>query len=202
MKRKPKPYNTYWVHEHLIAGDYPGAKVQNRQHRPFFKYLEHLGVTCFLDLTESFESDPENPKRHMERYDSQLAKGVRYFRMPIRDVSIPTVAEMREILDLIDTELRAGRTVYVHCRGGVGRTGTVVACHISRRSNLCGHDAMDVLQDAWATCGKAYYRMSPETLEQCHFVYNWTEGTSKTWKANKRRTSSTWGNGLTAFPTR
>ena len=174
-QRRKLPLNTYRVHEHLIAGDYPGVKVNNRQHRPFFKYLEHLGVSCFIDLTEHGESDPANPNRHMERYDGQLSSGVRYFRMPIRDVSIPTVAEMQEILDLIDAELRAGRTVYVHCRGGVGRTGTVIGCHISRRNGMSGHDAMDVLQEAWATCGKAHYRMSPETQEQCHFVYDWPE---------------------------
>jgi protein-tyrosine phosphatase len=33
----------------------------------------------------------------------------------------------------MDRELGAGRSVYVHCWGGVGRTGTVVGCwHVSR----------------------------------------------------------------------
>ena len=35
---------------------------------------------------------------------------------------------MREILDCLDDALRSGRKVYVHCRAGIGRTGTVVGC--------------------------------------------------------------------------
>jgi len=36
---------------------------------------------------------------------------------------------MHEILDTIDAALSAKRIVYVHCWGGVGRTGTVIGCH-------------------------------------------------------------------------
>ena len=31
---------------------------------------------------------------------------------------------MQEILDAVDRALAAGRNVYLHCWGGIGRTGT------------------------------------------------------------------------------
>ena len=37
---------------------------------------------------------------------------------------------MREILDHLRTRLDSGHKVYVHCWGGIGRTGTVVGCHL------------------------------------------------------------------------
>jgi protein-tyrosine phosphatase len=39
------------------------------------------------------------------------------------------VAElMTTILDAIDESMTAGKPVYVHCWGGMGRTGTVIGC--------------------------------------------------------------------------
>ena len=73
--------------------------------------------------------------------------GARHIRRPIRDVDIPTVAEMRETLAEIRAALDAGETVYVHCWGGVGRTGTVVACLLVHD----GYSAADALEAAlWA----------------------------------------------------
>ena len=39
---------------------------------------------------------------------------------------------MSRILDDVDAALADGRTVYVHCWGGIGRTGTVVGCWLMR----------------------------------------------------------------------
>ena len=41
-------------------------------------------------------------------------------------------ALMRSILDAIDAAVSQGRRVYVHCRAGIGRTGTVVGCYLVR----------------------------------------------------------------------
>ena len=40
---------------------------------------------------------------------------------------------MREILDALDGALAAGRSVYLHCRAGIGRTNLVAGCWIANR---------------------------------------------------------------------
>lgn len=56
---------------------------------------------------------------------------------------------MREILGLIDEAMAADRPVYVHCWGGVGRTGTVIGCHIAQRG-LDGDAALQRLRELFA----------------------------------------------------
>lgn len=58
------------------------------------------------------------------------SEGIRWFHLPIRDVSVPTAAfeqewatkgaELREILS-------GGGRVLVHCKGGLGRSGIIAA---------------------------------------------------------------------------
>ena len=80
------------------------------------------GITSFIDLTEEGE---------LPEYDTLLPelteRRVHYRRLAILDHSLPdSSAHMARILDLIDSELAAGQCVYLHCRAGIGRTGTAV----------------------------------------------------------------------------
>jgi protein-tyrosine phosphatase len=75
---------------------------------------------------------------------------------------------MRAILDTIDAEMAAGRTVYVHCWGGIGRTGTVIGCWLVRH----GTPAEEALNEIEARRGEPG---SPETAAQWAFVLNWSE---------------------------
>ena len=78
---------------------------------------------------------------------------------------------MVEILDLIEAEIAEGRTVYVHCFGGVGRTATVVGAHLVR-GGLSGEAALAQIQVLRAATPKAH-RPSPETPDQCAMVREW-----------------------------
>ena len=99
--------------------------------------------------------------------------------MPIRDVNVPkSAAEMTAILDCIDGALAQGHTVYVHCWGGRGRTGTVVGCHFVRHGST-GRDALLRLAELWKTVAKSKWKpTSPETNAQLSFVLAW-EGTER-----------------------
>ena len=85
---------------------------------------------------------------------------------------------MTGILDAIDTSLDAGHTVYVHCWGGVGRTGTIVGCWLMRHG-LTGDDALEQIAEWWKDVEKAErIPFSPETHEQQEYVRRWTEETA------------------------
>ena len=129
----PRPHDaTYWVIPgRFLAGEYPGAIAEAEARHRLRGYLA-ARIDLFIDLTQAGEAG-------LTPYAGLLAEEARatglaaeHRRMPIPDVSVTTPAHMREILDAIDEALAAGRGVYVHCWGGIGRTGTVVGCWLVR----------------------------------------------------------------------
>ena len=61
---------------------------------------------------------------------------------------------MRQIQFALGGALAAGRCVYVHCRMGIGRTGTVLGCYLAEQGQT-GMAALDELNRAWQQCGRA-----------------------------------------------
>jgi ADP-ribosyl-[dinitrogen reductase] hydrolase len=58
-------------------------------------------------------------------------RGMSWFHLPIADISTPDEGFERDWAssgDALRTLLRNGRDVLVHCRGGLGRAGTIAAC--------------------------------------------------------------------------
>jgi ADP-ribosylglycohydrolase len=80
---------------------------------------------------------------------------------------------MREIQEAIRDAMDAGKPVYVHCWGGIGRTGTVVGCFLVE-SGLSGRDALQRLAELWQVVEKRQRRpRTPETPQQERFVLDW-----------------------------
>jgi hypothetical protein len=147
----------YAVTEGVIAGAYPDSPEAVRA-------LERRGVTVFVDLTHP--SDP------LDGYSSFL-DGSRRIAHPIPDMGTPTAGHVMQILDDIDAERAEGGTVYVHCWGGVGRTGTVIGCWIARH----GRDGGDAIaRIAELRRGVPGGRPSPETAGQVALVRGWRTG--------------------------
>jgi protein-tyrosine phosphatase len=143
---------SYWVAPRLFAGAYPGSTEEE------LARFRDAGVTFFLDLTEPRELPP---------YEALLDSDIRVLRQPVRDFSRPSDEQMAEILDLIDGELGSGSVVYVHCRGGCGRTGTVVGCWLARHG-VRGEDALARIAEL-----RGDGRPSPETEQQKELVRGW-----------------------------
>lgn len=163
----PPKRGTYWVAEgRLLAGPYPGAS--DATVRP----LLDTGITTFLNL---MEPDARNHDGDLfTSYEAAIAPTATIVRRPIVDMSIPTKAEMVAILDVIDAGLENGG-VYMHCWGGVGRTGTVVGCWLLCHGLATPDNVIEVIANLRRADPLRGHRASPETPEQRRFIVEWTE---------------------------
>jgi hypothetical protein len=165
----PTGIDAYWaVPGRLLAGEYPGARLKQEAAAELDALLDS-GATCFVDLTEEGEGPPLRPYGALLRTRA-AARGthVTVLRFCVPDVGVPTSWQMRAILSAIGIALNAEETVYVHCWGGVGRTGTVIGCRLVED----GIPALEVLSRI-AELRSATARVSPETSEQRSFVTSW-----------------------------
>jgi len=160
---------SYWVVENqFFAGEYP----RNLDEKSSLDKLGSMikgGVSAFIDLTEEYEG--LEPYSHLLDQFEQVS----HQRFPIRDMSVPAKKEITtEILDTIDGHIHHKRVVYVHCWGGVGRTGVIVGCWLASHG-WQGKGALKRLRELWQGCPKSAYRNSPETREQAQYILDWEE---------------------------
>jgi hypothetical protein len=178
MKHLDRPLReSYWVVPgKLLAGEYPGQYEMELTRKRVDALLE-AGFDTFIDLTGANETYPYRDIL----FEQARAYGmvVAHERFPIGDFGLPTPKGMNDILDRIEEKLSAGHKIYVHCWGGIGRTGTTVGCYLVRQGKT-GEEALDQLAEWWRGVPKSSYHLrSPETQEQVDFVRKWAKNDTK-----------------------
>ena len=157
----------------LYAGEYPGAREPAGARARLLRLVE-IGIRTFVDLT--------GPADYMASYEGLLAEleeeagePLRRISMPIADMGIPEASEtMQAILRAIRESSSQAPAVYVHCWGGIGRTGIVVGCWL-RDS---GHDPQSALAQVQHLYSShmpkvRIYPESPQTLAQKDYIRHW-----------------------------
>ena len=163
---------SYWLPDgRLLAGQYPGSLDPIDAQTKIAALLD-AGISMFIDLTA--EEDGLAPYTHILRKEASSRNiQVDYVRLPIRDAGIPEAGIMETILDCIRSTQEKGEVPYVHCWGGIGRTGTVVGCHLIETGHS-PEDALALVQKLFEGFQrKRYPFQSPETEEQRLFVSGW-----------------------------
>jgi protein tyrosine phosphatase len=168
---------SYWVipGKHL-AGYYPGAK-DIREATAKLTALIYSGIRHVINLMEPDERETSGHRfvpydEVMESIAAKMKISVTFDQLPIKDLSVPTEGHMTRILNQIDLCIKHGKPVYVHCLGGIGRTGTVVGCYLVRHGLATGKNVLEMIiylrKDS-----EDSDRRSPETREQREMVMGW-----------------------------
>jgi protein tyrosine phosphatase len=173
-----KPFGrSYWVIPNkFLAGAYPGSK-DDQEAQEKISGLVRCGIRRIFNLMEKHETNYGNER--FAPYEDvlgavsvQLGTTVEVTRYPIRDLNVPSEKEMIQILDRIDLAVSQSQTVYVHCWGGVGRTGTVVGCYLMRHGLAIADDVLERIAELRSDEAAAW-RRSPETDGQRRMVQSW-----------------------------
>jgi protein-tyrosine phosphatase len=157
-----------------MAGEYPAAPNRDAA-LVKLSGITSVGVTHFIDLTQKHDLVAPYDQL-LDEVDQNRGRALGYSRFPISDMGIPDSKELTcAILNRIDAVIEAKGVPYVHCWGGVGRTGTIVGCWLVRHGHT-GEEALKLIAQKWQLMAKrSRHPRSPETPDQERYVLNWSE---------------------------
>ena len=170
----PRPHpNSYWLAVgHILAGEHPAAG-NPAQCEARIEALVAAGVRRFFDLTELVEPLVAYAP-FVERIGAERGIALAHRRFAIPDFGVPTDAGMRSILEALAVSLDTPDVVYLHCRGGIGRTGTVAGCLLVD-NGWTADDALALIDRKWRVMAKASPALrSPENAVQREMIERWS----------------------------
>lgn len=151
---------SYFIEDKALFGSFPTQQD--------VLFLEEMGVRCFVDLTRRDESKTTP-------YKTEYL----YINYPIIDRKIPedwkSFAKLVIRVCYIIRNLRQNEKIYVHCKGGHGRSGILVASIFCQYYGLSTEEALKQtakcharrpeMRDKWRKLG------SPQGVRQKDFVH-------------------------------
>jgi ADP-ribosyl-[dinitrogen reductase] hydrolase len=192
VSARPPFAGSYWILPgRLLAGPHPLTEAESRAR---VEALREAGIAVVVDLTDEGESFPGGGEAVYAALlggdaassaggsaspdgsasGAGAAKGrIERLRAPLRDFGADT-AGLRRAVGQVEAALESGGRVYLHCRGGIGRTGMVAAAFLVERGLAASSEAIDLLAALRAAAGETL--PSPETVEQRDFVAAYRPG--------------------------
>jgi uncharacterized protein (TIGR01244 family) len=138
--------NFHYVDAHVCRGAQPAPGGWNA--------LANLGIRLVIDLRPDGELQEHWTRSEQEAVE---AAGMHYINIPMDGWTAP---DDKQVLRIIAT-LESGERVFVHCRGGKDRTGTVIACYRIVHNHWTSDRA---LSEA------ASYGMSPDKIAMQRYI--------------------------------
>jgi atypical dual specificity phosphatase len=149
MKQSSGLKGFYWVKKGALGG-LPRPGLFNKPEDDL-EALQNLGITVLVTLEETKTVDAK-ALRH---------NNIKGLFVPINDMEAPTVEAAEKLCAEIDELNRAGEVVAVHCRAGLGRTGTLLACQLI----WDGATALEALESA-----RSINHYWIQSMEQVNFL--------------------------------
>ncbi len=115
-KKQKKSSLVSWVTPYLAVGPAPMSHAH-------LQHLKQAGIDAILNLCAEFPDLPEIERR----------AGFDVYYLPVEDEETPDMETMDNALEWMDESIYLGKKVLVHCRHGIGRTGTLTAAYLLRK---------------------------------------------------------------------
>ena len=122
------PGFSWVIAEQLAAMPVPGGEHELDQDLDF---LADQRIATLVSLTIKPMADDELDRR-----------GIVGHHIPIEDFTAPSLEQIAEFVELVKDSLASGERVGVHCTGGLGRSGTMVAAYLVSQG-LEAHEAIE-----------------------------------------------------------
>jgi len=142
-----------WHLDRLVAGSARPGRFGAVE--PELEWLAGQGVKTIVNLC----SNPFVPP------DTQ-ATAFEYLQAPVADCHPPTLEQVGWVIELVRERIGRGDAVLIHCRGGVGRTATVLTPVLMELGGLNLNQAVEELRKAG--------RLT-QSMEQWRFLEEWAK---------------------------
>ena len=149
----------------------PGKKGDSAHGAPWARDLdldmdsiEVWGAAAVVTLIEDHEFEMLSVRPLGE---AVMARGIEWHHLPVRDLNYPTPETMacwQTLSPQLHQILECGGKVLVHCRGGLGRAGTLAALILIER----GRTASDAIQEVRSVRRGAVETVEQERWLECH----------------------------------
>ncbi|KAK4601807.1 hypothetical protein RGQ29_011073 [Quercus rubra] len=133
LRNKIESEFRWWdqVDQFLLLGAVPFPKDVPR--------LKQLGVGGVITLNEPYET--------LVPTSLYLAHEIDHLVIPTRDyLFAPSFVDISQAVDFIHQNASSGRTTYVHCKAGRGRSTTIVLCYLVRYKHMTPIDALEYVR--------------------------------------------------------
>lgn len=159
-----QPWWTEIPEKKIILGALP---FHERKH---VERLKILGVGGVLTLNKPFELQPNFIGTPVQPCD-WLLNDVQSLHIPTPDFCPPTTKEIQMGIEFMKKIIATGKSVYVHCKAGRGRSVVAVVCYLIEVDNMTVEDAVDYVKKL-----RSQINMGKIQLNICYSFYNELHG--------------------------
>jgi protein-tyrosine phosphatase len=109
-------YQLTWITEYLAVGYAPMSYAD-------LDSIKQQGIHAIVNLCGEF----------CDLHEIEEKSGFEVYYLPIPDECAPDLEDIEKALAWLDEATYSGKKILVHCRHGIGRTGTFVTSYLLRK---------------------------------------------------------------------